>query len=250
MSDGALSTPTTAGTPTNASTWKLYVAAAIGAFLLGLTDYVRHGTKSTVVALNYALSTLNGSITLLLVLLLMTPILGLIAAWIYKPTTERDAFTLGFAVFSIFALVPSDPAGPVKELEVSPASIQTGAVFIAPAFAQQASSSSGTATVVLKFEGPPPGSTAVSVRNLTADRVLGVFDVEKSLKLVGHSGDRIQLAFEAPGYRRTVVELTLGQEQRFDVNLEKTRAPLFLQRLYPAMEGHAVAVTGNSPDTL
>lgn len=53
MTDGALPTSTDAGGPVSAvSAWKTHLAAAIGAFFLGLTDFIRHGTDSTTMLLN------------------------------------------------------------------------------------------------------------------------------------------------------------------------------------------------------
>ena len=108
MTDGALPTPPTAvASPVSGtSPWKLYLAAAIGAFLLGLSDYFRNGSDSTVMVLNNGLVAPVAGLSLVPVILLATPFLGVIAAWIYRPSSERDAFALGFAVFSLFALGP------------------------------------------------------------------------------------------------------------------------------------------------
>jgi hypothetical protein len=225
---------------------KLYAASAIGAFLLGLTDYVRHGTDSTVVALNNGLAALDPRIDLILVILLMTPVMGLIAAWIFKPTTERDAFALGFAVFSLFALVPEQPQqAPVEEIGVSPEAEDVSLRFIAPAFAGEVLAEGGSALLLLAYEGKPPPSTKVSVRNLTKGQWLGTYNVLNSLQLVGAPGDRVQLAIEARGYERTRIDLTLQDAgESYTVRLQENRTPLFLQRLTPAAKAVALPSRG------
>jgi hypothetical protein len=222
--------------------FKLYAASAIGAFLLGLTDYVRHGTDSTVVALNNGLAALDPRIDLILVILLMTPVMGVIAAWIFKPTTERDAFALGFAVFSLFALVPEQPEeAAVEEIGVSPEAEDVSFRFIAPAFAGQEVAEGGSALLLLDYEGEPPPSTEVSVSNLTKGQWLGTYQVMGSLQLVGAPGDRVQLAIEAPGYERTRIELTLQEAgESYTVQLQESGTPLFIQRLAPATRSVAM----------
>jgi hypothetical protein len=237
---------TTLGAASALAALKLYAASAVGAFLLGLTDYVRHGTDSTVVALNNGLAALDPRIDLLLVILLMTPVMGLIAAWIFQPTTERDAFALGFAVFSLFALVPEQPQqAAVEELSVSPEAEDVSLRLIVPAFAGEVLAEGGSALLLLAYEGEPPPSTKVSVRNLTKGQWLGTYNVLNSLQLVGAPGDRVQLAIEARGYERTRIELTLQEAaESYTVRLQENRTPLFLQRLTPAAKAMALPSRG------
>jgi hypothetical protein len=227
---------TTLGAANALAAFKLYAASAVGAFLLGLTDYVRHGTDSTVVALNNGLAALDPRIDLLLVILLMTPVMGLIAAWIFQPTTERDAFALGFAVFSLFALVPEQPEeAAVEELSVSSEETDVSFRLIAPAYAQEESAQNGGAMLLLAYDGEAPAKTEVSVSNLTKGQWLGSYIVENSLHLVGEPGDRVQLEIEAPGYERTTIELTLQDvPESYTVQLEESGTPLFIQRLGPS----------------
>lgn len=231
-----------AGTNGALAACKLYAASAIGAWMLGLTDYVRHGADSTVVAMNKGLSALHPSIDLLLVILLMTPLLGLIAAWIFQPTTKRDAFALGFAVFSLFALVPEQPEeAPVDELSVSSKETEVGFRLVGPAHAQEEVAEGGSATLLLAYDGEAPAKTEVSVSNLTKGEWLGSYVVQESLHLVGTPGDQIHLEIEAPGYERTSIELTLQEPgESYTVQLQESGTPLFIQRLVPATRSVAM----------
>ncbi|HEX6103088.1 MAG TPA: hypothetical protein VF031_08585 [Alphaproteobacteria bacterium] len=233
-----------------AQSWKLYAAAAIGALLLALTDLARHSDASTVELLTKV--KLDGRVTLLAVVLLFTPLLGILAAWIYRPSTERDAFTLGFAVFSLFALVPTAPDDKATSKEIDVTSRGASAyVLIAPAQAQGAQKTSGTALLNLDFQGSSPSKTAVTVRNLTTDQWLGDFSIEDSVKLVGNAGDRIALDFKAPGYERTRLELQIEEGMReYRVPLEMDKTPLFIQRLrMRTAEVDAVPVTSATGNT-
>ncbi len=222
------------GTPA----WKLYIAAGIGGFMLGVGDYLRHGNQSTVTALekmaDEVLMPLIG-LDLLLAVLLVLPFLGVIAAWIQKPATERDAFALGLAAFSLFALVPSaQPVVGVGTIDVSSpeaASLR----LVAPAHAAELVRNSGDATVQLHFAGAQPSATEVSITNLTTQQGLGLVAIQDSLKLVGKKGDLIGLAIEAAGHRRTKIEFPLGEVGTiYEVMLRENQTPLFLQRLLPA----------------
>jgi hypothetical protein len=225
-----------------AQSWKLYAAAGIGALLLALTDLARHSDESTVELLTNTLGKLDGRVTLLAVVLLFTPLLGIVAAWIYRPSTERDAFTLGFAVFSLFALVPGEPDNKAtsKEIDVS-ALNASGYVLFSPAYAQSAQISSGAALLNLDFQGDSPSSTAVTVRNLTTEQWLGDFSIQDTVKLVGNVGDRIELDFTAPGYERTRIEVQIEEGMReYRVPLQTSGTPLFIQRLTPAARSVAM----------
>ena len=241
MSDGIVPSPNSAVAPVAIiSTWKLHVAAAIGAFFLGLTDYMRHGAKSTAVLLSDALAPLTSELSLVPAILLVTPVLGMIAAWIFRPSTEREAFALGFAVFSVFALAPEEkPGGDVGTIQVSSAPVETGSLIIGTAYAEQIRAQEGSAIVFLAYEGKPPPATEVKVSNLTGGQRLGSYRVLDSLTLVGNPGDRIQLSFEAPGYERTVTELTLDANT-YRVQLKKSGTPLFIQRLTAASRAMAL----------
>jgi len=235
------------GSPSPTPAWKLYSAAGIGAFLLGLGDYLRHGTQSTVIALNDALAQLVAGFDLALVVFLIAPILGIIAAWVYKPSTERDAFALGFAVFSLFALGPDaqPTGGATKEIDVSPAAVDTTFRLIVPAFAGDVDTQAGSATVTLQFKGAPPQESTASITNLTEGKRFGVFTIQDTFKLVGKPGDRIELDIEAPGYQRTRVEVLLGDAASvYEVTLPENQAPLFWQRLLPAGKAEAVLAPG------
>jgi hypothetical protein len=237
MTDGALPTPPTAvASPVSGtSPWKLYLAAAIGAFLLGLSDYFRNGSDSTVMVLNNGLVAPVAGLSLVPVILLATPFLGVIAAWIYRPSSERDAFALGFAVFSLFALGPEDrPAGNVETIQVSTTPVETGSLLVGTALAARVSSQASSTTILLAYEGAPPSNTEISVRNLTKGQWLGSFQVQDRLELVGDPGDRVELAIEAPGYERTGIELTLDAGT-YTVELKESGTPLFVQRLTPAV---------------
>jgi hypothetical protein len=212
----------------------IYAASAIGAFLLGIIDLLRHGTGSTVAALNIVLSTLDPRISLVSVILLMMPVMGLIVAWIFQPTTKRDAFALGLAVFSVLAIVPEERSkGVVDEIGVSsPAEEEVGLGLIAPAHAAKATGVTGRTTILLTYHGKPSSRTEVSVRNLTTGRWIGSYGVKDSIDLVGMIGDRVRLAIEAPGYERTEVELSLDGGTH-PVELIRSGTPLFIQRLNP-----------------
>jgi hypothetical protein len=242
MSDGALPTPEATGAPALAtSSWKLHLAAAIGAFFLGFSDYVRHGARSTVATLNAALVP-SPEISLIAAILLLTPALGLIAAWIFRPSTEREAFALGFAVFSVFALAPEQkPGAPATAVQVSAAPVQTGWVVVSPAHAQEAKTGQTSATVLLHYDGQPPSGAQVFVHNLSSGQSLGAYQVEDSLTLLGKPGDSIELAIEARGYERTAIQVTLDATPRFyDVKLEESGTPLFIQRLTSARRSAAL----------
>ena len=166
MTDGALPTPppAVASPVSGTSPWKLYLAAAIGAFLLGLSDYFRNGSASTVMVLHNGLVAPVAGFSLVPAILFATPFLGVVAAWIYRPSSERDAFALGFAVFSLFALGPEDkPAGNVGTIQISATPLETSSLLVSAAHAGELSSQ-GRATILLSFEGAPPSSTEVSVR--------------------------------------------------------------------------------------
>jgi hypothetical protein len=196
--------------------------------VLGLSDYFRNGSDSTVMVLNNGLVAPVAGVSLVPVILLATPFLGVIAAWIYRPSSERDAFALGFAVFSLFALGPEDrPAGNVTPVE-------TGSLLVGTAHAARVSSQASSTTILLAYEGAPPSNTEISVRNLTKGQWLGSFQVQDRLELVGDPGDRVELAIEAPGYERTGIELTLDAGT-YTVELKESGTPLFVQRLTPAV---------------
>ncbi len=226
------------GTPPPTPAWRLFLAAGIGAFVLGIGDYTRHEAQSTVITLANTLG-----MELALVFFLLAPILGVVAAWIYKPSTERDAFALGLAVFSLFSLAPEQQGsgGITEELTVSPPAIETSFRLIPAAFADQHVTQGGSATVKLQFEDGPPPETTVSVRNLTEGKNLGVLTIKDSLKLLGRPGDRIELDFEAAGHQRTKVEVPLGDTGSvYEVPLPKNATPLFWQRLFPAERAEAI----------
>ncbi|HXV25148.1 MAG TPA: hypothetical protein VED46_12920 [Alphaproteobacteria bacterium] len=218
--------------------WKLYVAAGIGGFMLGIGDYLRHGNQSTVIALekmaDEVLRPVIG-LDLLLAVLLLLPFLGVIAAWIQKPLTERDAFALGLAAFSLFALVPSaQPAVGAGTISVSSAEAAP-LRLVAPAHAEEPAKNSGAATVNLHFAGARPPVAEVSITNLTTQQGLGFVAIQDSLKLVGKKGDLIELDIEAAGHRRTKIKFPLGEtETIYEVNLQENQTPIFLQRLFPA----------------
>ena len=218
--------------PPSPPLWRLFLAAGIGGFFLGLGDYMRHTTQSTV----FALAGILG-LDQVWVFFLLAPILGVAAAWIYKPGTEKDAFTLGLAVFSLFALVPEQQgnSGITTRIGVSSPPEQTSFNLGMSAFAQESAMQAGGAKVVLKFDGSPPPESTVSVTNLTEAKDLGTFRIQDTLDLVGKPGDRIRLDFEAAGHQRTQVEVPLGTaNSTYPVRLQENSTPLFLQRLVPA----------------
>jgi hypothetical protein len=243
MSDGILPTAAAAPPQPRASAAPapgavalagIYAASAIGALMLGLTDFLRHGTGSTVVALNNGLSALDPRISLVSVILLMMPVMGLIVAWIFQPTTKRDAFALGLAVFSVLAVVPEERSkGVVDEIGVSsPGEEEVSLGLIGPAHAAKATGVTVRTTIILAYDGKPSSRTEVSVRNLTTGRWIGSYRVEESIDLVGMIGDRVRLAIEASGYERTDVELSLDAGTH-SVRLRRSKTPLFIQRLNP-----------------
>jgi hypothetical protein len=244
MSDGTLPThaaavpqPGASGTPVPGAVAVagIYAASAIGALVLGLTDFLRHGTGSTVVALNNGLSALDPRVSLVSVILLMMPVMGLIVAWIFQPTTKRDAFALGLAVFSVLAVVPEEPSkdGVVDEIGVSsPDEEKVSLGLVARAHAAKATGITVRTTVLLAYDGKPSSRTEVSVRNLTADRWIGSYRVRDSIDLVGMIGDRVRIAIEAPGFERIAVELSLDGGTH-PVELRRSKTPLFIQRLKP-----------------
>jgi hypothetical protein len=117
--------------------------------------------------------------------------------------------------------------------------------LIVPAFAGEVLAEGGSALLLLAYEGEPPPSTKVSVRNLTKGQWLGTYNVLNSLQLVGAPGDRVQLAIEARGYERTRIELTLQEAaESYTVRLQENRTPLFLQRLTPAAKAMALPSRG------
>ena len=210
---------------------KLYLAAAIGALALGVSDYMSHSTQSTVIRLAGILG-----LDQVWVLFLLTPVLGCVAAWIHQPGTKKDAFTLGLAVFSVFALAPQQQDKAITDkIGVSPPEIHTGLNFSGSAFAQEAAGPTASANVMLLFDGKPPPESKVSVTNVTEGEQLGTFTIRDSLKLVGKPGDKIKLNFESPGHQRTQIEVPLAAVTRdYKVRLQRNTTPLFLQRLVPA----------------
>lgn len=220
--------------------WRLFLAAGIGAFILGVSDYMRHSTQSTVIAL----ASIFG-LGQVWAFFLLVPILGVAAAWIYKPGTEKDAFTLGLAVFSLFALVPEQQgnSGITTRIGVSSPPEQTSFNLGMSAFAQESATQPGGAKVVLQFDGSPPPESTVSVTNLTEGKQLGTFTIRDTLKLFGRPGDRIRLDFEAAGYQRTQVEVPLGTaDSAYLVQLQENSTPLFLQRLFPARAAQPASI--------
>jgi hypothetical protein len=211
---------------------KLYLAAAIGALALGMSDYMSHSTQSTVIRLAGILG-----LDQVWVLFLFIPILGCVAAWIHQPGTKKDAFTLGLAVFSVFALAPQQQEKAITDkIGVSIPEIHTGLTLSPLAFAQEPAEATASANVTLLFEGEPPPESKVSVTNVTEGELLGTFTIRDSLKLVGKPGDKIKLNFEAPGHQRTQVEVPLAAMTRdYKVRLKRNTTPLFLQRLVPAI---------------
>ena len=212
--------------------WKVYLTAAIGAFFLGISDYFRHSTQSTVVEVAAALHSEQ-----VWLFFLLTPVLGFLAAWIYRPGTQRDAFALGFAVFSIFALVPQqqDNRAITDKIGVSAPEVHTGLSVSTSAFAQEPGAPTASANVVLQYEGNPPPEAKVSVTNVTDGTQLGTFTIRDTVKLVGKPGDQIKLNFEAAGHQRTQVVVPLAALARdYKVQMKETSTPLFLQRLVPA----------------
>lgn len=236
MSDGTLPKPAAAPSAAAPATWKLHLAAAIGAFFLGVTDHMRHADGSTAGLLNKLVVDDPSAANFTPIILLLIPLLGVIAAWIFKPITEREAFALGFAVFSVFALAPEKETPNGKGTIGTAFNRESGPTLIGRAFAEGPAASEGGATVYLYFEhASSPPDAEVSVKNMTSGQRFGTFQVENRLMLVGKAGDSIQVVIEAPGYERTVADVTLQQESGvYSVQVQESGTPLFIQRLTPA----------------
>src|SRR4030095_2792005 len=132
---------------------KLYYASALGAFCLGLGDLVSNGPAATVLKIGDVLrqyvfwgNDFGGGIPLLLL-----GVLGVCLCWVHEPKTRVDAFSRGFSVFAVLAVVTPyqpNPGGLDASVPMQKATLWFGTVHASGPKTGEAAT--GTAKIILK----------------------------------------------------------------------------------------------------
>ena len=87
--------------------WEALVAGAFGAFVASLSQGNSQGGR----AISSSLAGYLGDGTPEYVVLLILPVIGAFACWIYSPTNRPDAFFRGLAVFGVLNIIPPSHGG-------------------------------------------------------------------------------------------------------------------------------------------
>ena len=99
--------------------WDVYVAAAFGAFCLGLSDLIKNDNAATLLRISETLKQhLMPDLDMgALIALGLLVILGAMLCWVHGPTNRVDGFARGFSVFAILTVAspPQDIDAPLAD---------------------------------------------------------------------------------------------------------------------------------------
>lgn len=243
----------------------IYLAASFGALCLGLGDLLNNDNAATVLKLgevmrkNFYPELQSGGL-LALVLLVS---LGAGTCWIHQPTSRIDAFSRGFSVFAILAVVTpyqssppqQAPLGSTNESATNTTQVPRNYSMIALAAmqlpddtensppseslgAQQEPMNDNSAVIMLQsLRDAPIKKTIVTVRDLETAQILGYQAVVGDTFSLSLPEGEYLLELEVPGYRRTNFSIELGEgPSGYSVPMTTSIFPLSLQRLIGAQE--------------
>jgi hypothetical protein len=216
----------------------VYVAAGIGAFLLGFGDLLINERSATVLKVGevirqYLVPSLTSSP---LVAFLFLILLGVAVCFIHQPRSRVDGFTRDSSLFALLAAITpfNIPEGLDAPSRVSNDSFFS---FISSAHAQQ---SAEIATNRPKIEIDVEGVAATSpktivVRDQRTAKIVAVETITgRDFVLQRPPGSYI-VEIEASGHRRTAARLEIerGDEQRsYSLPVVPSKIPVAIQRLY------------------
>jgi hypothetical protein len=238
------------------SAWKIYAAAAFGAFILGFSDLLKNGSAATVLKMAEVLRqyVYSGFGTGAWFALLALAILGIALCWIHGPGNHIDAFSRGFSVFAVLAVtVPTDD--PPAKVTSTGAGHSAYAIdfLISPANAQMAGAPPGTyvssakneGTVVIQLphlkdlENPPP--SVVTLRDAKSEKVVTTERISGSKFKISRPVGNYLMEVETPSYRRVSVKLEIKHPvDAYALSVKEAAVPLNVQRIYGPAAGELI----------
>lgn len=238
------------------SAWKIYAAAAFGAFVLGFSDLLKNESTATVLKMAEVLRqyVYSGFGTGAWFALLVLAILGIALCWIHGPGTRVEAFSRGFSVFAVLAVVTptGDPPAKVASTGAGHSTYAIG-FLISPANAQVGGAPPGTyvsstkdeGTVVIQLphlkdlENPP--RSVVTLRDAKSEKVVATERVSGSKFKISKPVGSYLVEIETPGYRRMSVALEIEHGfSAYALSVKEAAVPLNVQRLYGPAAGELI----------
>ena len=229
---------------------KLYCASALGAFCLGLGDLVSNGNAATVLKIGEVLrqyvfwgNDFGGGIPLLLL-----GVLGVCLCWVHEPKTRVDAFSRGFSVFAVLAVVTPyqpNPGGLDASVPMQKATLWFSTVHASGPKTGEAPT--GTAKIILRPAGGAAVSEAtVTVRDAKSAKIIAVERITSKEFAIRKPAGHYVVEVESPGFRRTSSQLQIrNASEAYAMPLEESSLPLSLQRLTPPAQATLRVDTGS-----
>lgn len=238
---------------------KIYLASGFGAICLGLGDLINNDKAATVLKLGEVMrrNIYPGLESGGFLALLLLAFLGAGICWIHQPATRVDAFTRGFSVFAILAVVTPYQGSPAQQ-STAGTTVRDSAVARAAAASvrefRQYSTIAFAATQALGgTEGLDEGSPEKKMAFITLNPSVGPESIQnifvtirdpesaKILRYEAVSGSKFSFSspegeylieVEAPGYRSTNFTIRIGENNNtYFVTMTKSAFPLSFQRL-------------------
>lgn len=238
------------------STFKLYLSGAIGAFCLGFGDLINNDKAATVLKVSEVIKQNlipgfeGGALIAFAALMIISGLL----CWVHPPQSRIEAFTRGFSVFAVLAVVSPYQNVP-KGLERNHDVRKSGDVsfyWISSAYAKDEAVVKGpndgnaVANPPVSITLLPADATdndpkserltgaVVTVREITSGKVVGADAVGKTFSVKQPNG-RYLIEIESAGFERSAAEVEVnGHAQSINVPVERSKIPLSIQRLYGA----------------
>lgn len=221
----------------------IYFAASLGTFVFCMLDLLKNSEHSLVVSLgNSAVTNFFPSFPLHLfnlVALLLSPVFGLIMAFIHRPETRPDAFMRGFAISAMLALIPTQSANRSQsDSTIQTLTKESAAIFFIPNVYANSFQQEKFGLLGLTVEGREKKLEKINVTILgknTSNKIelREIFPQELYSLPYGH----YEVFLSAKGFRNTKVPIEIknpGNELR--VTLEASPIPKGLQQVLPFSE--------------
>lgn len=215
----------------------LYLASALGAFVLGLGDYFRNEYASTTMRMGEFLTShfhVGGEPMVFAFVLLM--ILAVIGCWVYQPPTKVDAFARGLSVLSLLSL--ASPATGPQSLSgkdaASPGGPGGSLLGIEEAFADApVAYGSMTLRFVAEDGRAPVAREVVTLRAASTAQLLGRERLMTDSVRIERPLGRYLVEIEAPGFQRVQAALEIGSRPACrTISLRRSAVPIAVQRFY------------------